>query len=193
MQRWRQTVVVPANGDVISLAVAKQHLRVESTAEDGLISRAAAAAVDYVQNHSGRRLLTAQMDLRTTGFPIGSIELPTGPLRSLDAIAYRADEGSDETVIAAADYEVLPETDFSRALVVPPTDGWPAADGRFPYPVRLRCTVGYGTAADVPAALQQALLLLIGHWYENRQEVVVGTVSARVSLAADQLIRDYVI
>ena len=37
------------------------------------------------------------------------------------------------------------------------------------------------------------MLLLVGHWFENRQEVVTGTIATRVQLAAEQLIRDYVL
>ena len=193
---WRTTTVVAATGAAISTAAAKLHLRVETTDEDSLIDLAAAAAADFVQNHTNRRLLTQQIDMRASRWPYGlqPLKLPHGPLQSIDEIAYRATSAATETVLAASAYDVLPETAFMLPLISPdPEDGWPALDFSRPYPVRIRATVGYRTAAEIPPALQQAMRLLLGHWYENRQEVVTGTIATRVQLAADQLIRDYVL
>lgn len=36
-------------------------------------------------------------------------------------------------------------------------------------------TAGYGAPADVPAAIRQALLLLVTQWYEHRQGTATGT------------------
>jgi hypothetical protein len=40
----------------------------------------------------------------------------------------------------------------------------------------------------VPANIRQGLLLLIGHFYEHREEVITGTIVARVPIAAEALI-----
>lgn len=36
-----------------------------------------------------------------------------------------------------------------------------------------------------------AMLLLIGHWYESREAVIVGTISSELPLAVDSLIMPY--
>lgn len=36
-----------------------------------------------------------------------------------------------------------------------------------------------------------AMLLLIGHWYANRESVVIGTITAEVPMAVDALICPY--
>jgi uncharacterized phage protein (predicted DNA packaging) len=36
--------------------------------------------------------------------------------------------------------------------------------------------------------VQQAVLLLVGHWYANREAVVIGTITAEVPLAVDRLL-----
>lgn len=36
--------------------------------------------------------------------------------------------------------------------------------------------------------VEQAILLLVGHWYANREAVVTGTISTEVPLAVDRLL-----
>ncbi len=65
----------------------------------------------------------------------------------------------------------------------------------------------YATAGEIPndpdtgepieaglvldADLTAAMLLLIGHWYENRESVVVGTITAELPMAVEALIGPY--
>jgi uncharacterized phiE125 gp8 family phage protein len=49
---------------------------------------------------------------------------------------------------------------------------------------------GYGlTETSVPASLRQALLLLVAHWYENREPVLSsGAVPKELPLAVESLL-----
>lgn len=50
---------------------------------------------------------------------------------------------------------------------------------------------GYTNAAAVPQAIKQAMLLIIGHLYENRQDVVTGTQVNEIPLASRYLLEPY--
>lgn len=52
---------------------------------------------------------------------------------------------------------------------------------------------GTGThfVGEVPQAIKQAMLLLIGHWYENREAVNIGSAANEFPLAVDALLAPY--
>ncbi|WP_275789107.1 head-tail connector protein [Pararhizobium gei] len=50
--------------------------------------------------------------------------------------------------------------------------------------------VKYGDS-DVPADLQEAILQLVAHWYENREAVLIGISSQALPSGLDDIIRDY--
>jgi Phage gp6-like head-tail connector protein len=39
-----------------------------------------------------------------------------------------------------------------------------------------------------PASLDHAVLLLVGHWYANREAVITGTIASTVPMAFDALV-----
>ena len=61
-------------------------------------------------------------------------------------------------------------TDFDST--VGPKDGfsWPVAQNR-PDAIRIEYEIGYGDAiTDVPQSIRHAWMLLVGHWYDNREQ-----------------------
>jgi hypothetical protein len=47
---------------------------------------------------------------------------------------------------------------------------------------------GHATAAAVPQRWKQAILLLAGHWAEQRLPIVIGTISSEVPLTYERLV-----
>jgi hypothetical protein len=43
------------------------------------------------------------------------------------------------------------------------------------------------TEEDTPPELDQTMLLLVGHWYQNREAAVVGTISGDLAMAVKEL------
>lgn len=48
-----------------------------------------------------------------------------------------------------------------------------------------------GEPVEVPAAVRQAALMLIGHWYVNRNTVLVGATSKEMELTTTNLLNLY--
>jgi len=59
--------------------------------------------------------------------------------------------------------------------------------------VRIKFTAGYGAAGAVPSDLASALMLLVAHWDQNREPVVIGTIVSSVPLSVESLLAPFVI
>jgi uncharacterized phiE125 gp8 family phage protein len=165
--------VIAPTAQPITLAQAKAQVRVDFADEDALISALIEAATDHVDGWTGvlgRALMTQTWELSLDKFPKGAINLPLGPCRQIVAVTYVAANGSTQTV-SSADYT----TDLNpvEGWVIPKTTGWPTTM-ETANAVTVRWVAGYATAADVPAGLKQAILLLVAHWYQNRELIGQG-------------------
>ena len=152
----------------VSLAEAKAHLRYLAGDQDALISSLVLAATAHLDGRSGilgRAVVTQTWELRLDRFP-ARIELPLPPLQSVTSIVYLDDTGSETTLDPAA-YVVEPGHYHGR---IRPAYGltWPVPRDESGA-VRIRFLAGYGDASDVPAPLKHAILLLVGHWWLNRE------------------------
>lgn len=177
-------VTAPAEEPVTS-AEAKAHLRVTTADEDTLIASLIIAAREFVENHTHRRLITQTWDWVLDSFSAHCLEVPHAPLQSVSSITYVDTAGATQT-LGTSLYTVDAKTDPGR---VQPAFGesWPSTREVL-NAVTVRFIAGYGLAASVPQAIKQAMLLLIGHWFENREAVVTGTISTGVQMTVDALL-----
>lgn len=174
------------DGDVVSLAEAKAHLRVDGSDEDALISSligAAVAHLDGAKGILGRCLLTQEWAWVSDGFA-DEIALPLAPVESLDAIKYRDADGVEQTLD-----DTTYTTSMTDGAVVQSAD-WPATADR-PDAVVIEFTAGYGAAADVPALIKAAILLMVGDMYNSRESVITGTIVA-ANPTLDRLLSPYI-
>jgi len=174
----------------ISSTEAKLHLRVDVTDDDTLITALITAARQLVEEETWRALVTQTWDYVADDWPAGdAIRLPRPPIQSVTSITYLDDAGATQTM-AAANYIV--DTYQGRVVLAEGAE-WP--DGEL-YPasaVRVRYVAGYGAASTVPAPIKAAMLLLVGHLYENREAVAsgAGVASAELPLGVRALLAPY--
>lgn len=177
-------LVTPAATLPVSLARAKAFCRVEGTEEDTLIEDLIGAAVDHLEQITGRRFATETWDLVLDGFS-DTIDLPLSPVQSVVSIKYLDANGNEQD--AGQQYWTADLVSEPGWIVRRAEATWPTVMAT-PNAVTIRLQAGYDT---LPRSLQQAVLLLVGHWYTNREAVVTGTIATEIPLGVGQLIHNY--
>lgn len=164
----------------IPLAKAREHLRVETNAEDGLIASLIVAARMHVEAMTGRSLMTTEWELRADSFPCAgeAQTLPRAPLDTLDAVTYIDDAGAEQTVTSTVYQLIQPvgPTANLASVVLAYSQTWPTARGEADA-VRYQFTAGYADEDAVPEPIKSAMLLIVGDLYENRQAQVAGAMA----------------
>lgn len=159
---------------VVSNGEAKAQLRIDHATENDAIDRMVETARLKVEEIAGRALITRTYTARLDAWPPGAvIELPYPPLIAVTSIKY-TDANGDEATFDAANYHVDTHRDPGR-IVLRSTANWPGVELADINGVEIVWTAGYGSAAAaVPENYRQAVLLYVGHLYENREAVTVA-------------------
>jgi len=173
------SVVTAPTEEPISLEDAKTHLRADETDdEDTLIEAYIQAAREHVERVCERALMPqVWQESRNCFAPM--IELRGGVITAVQAITYVDGDGITQTLAEAAYQADL----VGRPPAVYPAFGttWPETR-RQPGAVAVRYALGYASAADVPAALRAAMLLIIGDLYSNRAAQSGSEIYANVTV-----------
>lgn len=182
--------VAPAETPV-SLTEVKAHLRVDHTDEDSTITiylNAAVEALDGWNGTLGRCMVTQTWTQDWPAFVSGDkIPLPFPDVQSV-TLAYTDTLGASQT-LASSKYHLIHDH-LSSALELSDGSVWPNTDD-LPNAVRITMVSGYGAASDVPADLKAAILLHVGHMYENRESVAVGTIASGLPQAYEFLVNKH--
>ena len=159
-------LTTPPAAEPVTLDQAKAHLRVDTTDDDALITALIAAARARAEWHTGRAFVTQGWTLWLDGWPCnGVIEIPLPPLQSVQSVtAYAPDDSA--TGLDAATYQVDTASAPARLALKP--NASPPVNLRALNAIAIAFTAGYGEAADVPAAIQQAILMIVAALYAHR-------------------------
>jgi uncharacterized phiE125 gp8 family phage protein len=182
-------VVTGPTIEPVSLAAAKLHLRVDHDDEDTLITSKMLSARLALESICRRAFLTQTLEMRLDEFPGRRFELPYPPLQSISSIKY-VDSDNVEHTVANTSYGF---DAYAEPGIVYLRDGysWPGvsliAVGGF----RVQYVAGWTAAEAVPETIKNAILLLTGQLYENREETVVAAGLTKVSMGVvEDLIRN---
>ncbi len=209
-------LVTPPAVEPVSLAQAKLHLRLPPTytVDDSLVTALISAAREYCERKTNRAFFN-QTWVRTLDFfplyghakatrtpterdnwPYGTwywdkvtIDLPYPRTVSVTSITY-LDNNADEQTLPTTAYNV--DTTSVPARIAP-AQGlfWPILNNYIPGSVKITFVAGsYGDGVETnncPKSIMQAMLLLIGHWYEHR-EAASELPLKNIPLAVDALL-----
>ncbi len=191
-------LITPPATDPVTLDEAKTHLRIAGTDDDTKVSLCIKQATQAAERFLGRALIDQTWELYLDGFPSdGDVKIPKPPLIQVQSVAYY-DAGGILTLVDPASYYVDTVSE----------PGWLVRAGGFVWPVTLdainsvviRFRAGYLTAdsppiANVPDDIREAVLLILGTFFEHREMQAVnasGSTSATLlPWGVEQILRQH--
>lgn len=171
-------LITPPATLAVTLAAAKEYLRILHDDEDAAIERLIAAATSHAETMTGRLIAAQTWEYRLPSFG-GAIAIEKGPVASITSVTYRDGDGVDQ-VLASTAYALAIDEDPQQLLA---TGEWPAGASA----VRVRYAAGFAESDPVLAAIRQAILMLVGHWFDNRSTAAAGT-TTEIPLSFDALL-----
>lgn len=190
MANYGLTLVTPPTIEPVSLAEAKVQCGVAddvSYHDQNLLSLITAAR-EKVETDTGRAAITQTVDYTLDLLPCGlePIYLPRSPVSSVTSLKYY-DTSNVQQTLATTVYKTILDREPAE-IRLKNSQQWPSLYGE-PGVVTIRFVCGYAATA-VPKSLQQAMLLLIGSWFENREAEQKG---GMVTSAYDALISKWIV
>ena len=178
-------LVTPPAGEPVSLAEAKQHLRVDGGDDDLLIGSLIIAARQAAETKTGRQLITARWKLLLDAFPGPLMQSATGASFSLPGHAILLAKCPVQSVVSIeyldmnGTTQVMPSSDYVLDAACEPARLTPAFGKTWPPTlpqmgaVSVTFDAGYGTASAVPEGLKSWIKLRVGSLYGHREEMSV--------------------
>ena len=179
-------LVTPPAEEPVSLAEAKQHLRVDSGDDDLLIGSLISAARQAAETKTGRQLITARWKLVLDAFPGPSLmQSVTGASFSLPGHAILLAKCPVQSAVSIeyldmnGTTQVMPASDYVLDAACEPARLTPAFGKTWPSTlpqmgaVSVTFDAGYGTASAVPEGLKSWIKLRVGSLYGHREEMSV--------------------
>lgn len=154
----------PPAVEPLNLEEVKLHLRINpgDTSEDiDILAPLISAAREYCENYCGKSL--AEQTITVYSEMSGTVTLPRGPVISVDSVTV-----DGEAVEYTADVRRGTVTVNKPGAVITYTAG----------------------CEETPYLVRQAMLLLIGHWYANR-EATAQSAPAEISMAVRAMLNQY--
>jgi hypothetical protein len=196
--------------DYVSLAEAKQHLRVTSTADDTYISNLLSMAIDACGQYLGYSVRKASVQYGFDSLvgqpaimnPVNGTEQPVGNLLripsrviSLTSVQYVDD---NNTAQAFTDYIVSPQPlgTYGRTIFITSAPS-STTDDVTKYLVTVTEGFELATATQVdagllfPQAIKFAALLLVGQMYDNRQATANTSQNSAMEYGIEFLLQPY--
>ncbi len=179
-------LVTPPAEEPLSLAEAKQHLRVEHSADDSYLAGLIAAAREATEREARQRWVSQTIEIAFSHWPdCGVIELPVSPVAAVTGIEYTDVAGDDQSLGSSAWQTWLAHL---PPLVAPAAGtSWPTIRCGALAPIRITVTAGFSGAAEVPPLAKQAIRLALGFWYDGNRgdrEEPAQAVAGRLGLPA---------
>lgn len=160
------TCTIPPIITPVTLEEAKSFCRVLSNDDDAIISILIDAATDYAQSVTGRQLCEAAFAI-TVGATASPLLLPKSPFKAITSVQS-----------GGVDIEYSLHYDIDVATIE-----FSASED-----VTITFTAGYDT---IPASLKAWVLNKVSTLYEQREQIVIGTITSEVQRSMIDVVLDH--
>jgi uncharacterized phiE125 gp8 family phage protein len=175
---YYQLVTGPTT-DPVTLDEAKVQLRVDHTDDDIYIRRLIKIARLQIEKLTNYVCVTSVWAAYDDEWPSGErIYLLKFPVTAISKVEYFASDDAEA-------YTELPVSSYDKATMYNPPvvklKDTPSLGDKL-NAVKVTFTAGHANTVDdpVPENIKQAMLILIGHLYENRQDEFVGNITSQL-------------
>ena len=181
------TELAPPLGEPLTLAETKAHLRVETSADDAVITGLIRTVRDHLERQTGLLLLTRTFRLYLDDWPLARvIQIARGPVQTIEAVTVYDADGMPQNIDATG---FVLDGQARPARLILPRQPEP---GRAINGIEIDFSAGFGsTGADVPDTLKRAMLLHAALLYEFRGAVPIDSQPAAVPAGYDRLIAPF--
>lgn len=180
-------LVTAPSTEPLTLTEVKTYLRVDDTVENDLITSLITVARQAVEGRTWMPLISQtwamQFDYDELNLLVWNIN--KAPLISVSSVTYY-DANNDLQTLATTAYE----SDIYGSPARFRLKSIPTCYQRM-NALQVNFVCGYANAASVPAPIKQAMYMIIGHLYENRQDVITGTQVNEMPDASKILLQPY--
>lgn len=180
----RAKVITHPAGHLLSLDTCREHLEVvpidgdsdnETHPDDALILGMLDAAVAHAEQFTGLSIMVRTWESALDEFPVDGVELPRPPF--VELLSFSAVNDSDGELDPSS-YTVDDYGTPEQPVVLRAVSSWPSVT-KAPNTIKIRYRSGYQSEEDpdsdappLPRSLRAAILLMLGHLYENREDSI---------------------
>lgn len=185
----RLTQISAPAGLPVTVEDVRSFCRVPHNDEDWQLAALISAAYDLLDGPTGilgRAILSQTWRMELTGWP-GAVILPIEPVVSV-AVSW-IDAADDEQDLDAGASWLVSNPGQPTVLNWNPNVVLPSLSLSVPYPVRIDMTCGYANAEAIPAAIRQAIRMMVAHWFDNR--AVAAPSMSEIPLSVSALLARY--
>lgn len=148
----------------VSLADAKKHLEIGSTDHDDHVTWLIEAARQQWEHDTNSAVIEQQWAITVDS--LCEMRFPRRPVKEIESVAYYDSANASQTLSSSV-YQL---DKSENAIRLAADQDWPYTYDRWDA-VTITVKLGqYAGASSVPAIVRQAILLLIGHYFEDRGE-----------------------
>lgn len=169
---------------IVDLTQLKKDLRVEHDADDVLIESIRASAVEWIEQQFGVAIMQSTWTVKLETFKTNeTLYMALSDVQSITDVKYFDTEEAEQTMVSTKysfaenaqcfQFEFYDSFDLSETKKTP---------------ITITLTAGPSTP-HIP--LKNAIRMLVGSMYENRQDEITGTIVSKFENASEKLIQPY--